>query len=72
MHTYTAVRIQTLDHGAPISLFTVAAELGHTDTNLIRTTYGHLLTDRRRLEVVAYRGTETSPGAAADRVDVRR
>lgn len=71
-HTYTAMRIQTLDHGAPISLFTVAAELGHTNTNLIRTTYGHLLTDRRRLEVVAYRGTETSPGTAADPVDVSR
>ena len=71
-HTYTAMRIQTLDHGAPISLFTVATELGHTDTNLIRTTYGHLLTDRRRLETVAYRGTETSPGTAAEPVDVRR
>jgi hypothetical protein len=28
-HTYTAARLQTLDHGAPISPYTMKRELGH-------------------------------------------
>ena len=28
-HTYTAARLQTLDHGAPVSIYTVSRELGH-------------------------------------------
>lgn len=53
-HTYTATRIQTLDHGAPVSPYTVARELGHTNINRIRDTYGHLQRRRLRLEEVRY------------------
>jgi hypothetical protein len=28
-HTWTAARLQTLDHGAPVSIYTVSRELGH-------------------------------------------
>lgn len=41
-HTYTAARIQTLDRGAPVALYTVARELGHRSTNMIEDRYGHL------------------------------
>lgn len=41
-HTYTAARIQTLDRGAPVSLYTVARELGHASTDMIEDRYGHL------------------------------
>lgn len=56
-HTYTAMRLQTLDAGAPVSLFTVARELGHGSVALIEQTYGHLLKQRtgQRLERVEYR-----------------
>lgn len=55
-HTYTAARIQTTEHGAPVALFTVARELGHSSTRLIERRYGHLLTNRRvRSDVVAFR-----------------
>ena len=54
-HTYAATRIQTLDHGAPVSLYTVASEMGHQGVNLIEQTYGHLQSDRHRVDVVEYR-----------------
>lgn len=56
-HTYTAMRLQTLDAGAPVGLFTVARELGHGSVALIEQTYGHLLKQRagQRLERVEYR-----------------
>jgi integrase len=56
-HTYTAMRLQTLDNGAPVSLFTVARELGHGSVALIEQTYGHLLKQRagQRLDRVEYR-----------------
>jgi integrase len=41
-HTYTAARIQTLDRGAPIALYSVARELGHSSTDMIEDRYGHL------------------------------
>jgi integrase len=41
-HTYTAARIQTLDRGAPVALYTVARELGHSSTDMIEDRYGHL------------------------------
>lgn len=41
-HTYTAARIQTLDRGAPVALYTVARELGHASTGMIEDRYGHL------------------------------
>ena len=54
-HTYAATRIQTLDHGAPISLYTVASEMGHQGINLIEKRYGHLQVTRHRASVVEYR-----------------
>ena len=60
-HTYTAMRLQTLDNGEPISTYTVARELGHTDTKMIERVYGHLLKDRRRLPEVRYRLLELEP-----------
>ncbi len=41
-HTYTAARIQTLDRGRPVALYTVARELGHRSLNMIEDRYGHL------------------------------
>ena len=54
-HTYTALRLQTLDNGAPVSLWTVTKELGHGSVTMIERTYGHLLETRERLPVVEYR-----------------
>ncbi len=54
-HTYTSARLQTLDHGAPVSAFTVGKELGHGGTSLVDRVYGHLGSVRHRSEVVEYR-----------------
>ncbi len=54
-HTYCAARLQTLDHGAPVSPFTVAKEMGHGGDSLVKRIYGHLGEVRRRSEVVEYR-----------------
>jgi len=35
-HTYCAARLQTLDGGAPIPLYTVSRELGHTSQAMVR------------------------------------
>ncbi len=59
-HTYTAARIQTLDRGEPIALYTVARELGHRSPDMIEDRYGHLH-DRTELggkEVVEFRVEE--------------
>jgi len=57
-HTYTAARLQTLDHGAPVSVFTVSRELGHTSTALVERVYGHISGTRHRSEVVEYRADQ--------------
>lgn len=57
-HTYTAARLQTLDHGAPIQTFTVARELGHTSTALVERIYGHVSGRRHRSEEVEYRADQ--------------
>jgi integrase len=41
-HTYGAARLQTLDRGAPVSVYTVAKELGHGGDSLMKRVYGHL------------------------------
>ena len=54
-HTYCAARLQTLDQGAPVSLFTAAKELGHGGEAMVRRVYGHLGQVRHRAEEVEYR-----------------
>lgn len=54
-HTYATARLQTLDHGAPVSVWTVAKELGHSSPSQVEQTYGHLGRVRHRSEVVEYR-----------------
>ena len=54
-HTYASARLQTTDHGAPVSIFTVSRELGHGSEALVKRIYGHLGTVRHRANVVEYR-----------------
>ena len=54
-HTYCATRLQTLDRGHPVSLWTVAKEMGHGGTAMVERIYGHLGTIRHRSEEVEYR-----------------
>jgi integrase len=54
-HTYCATRLQTVDRGAPVSEYTVAKEMGHGGTSLVRRVYGHLGQVRHRSEEVEYR-----------------
>ncbi len=54
-HTYITARLQTLDRGAPVSVWTVAREVGHKSTEMIERIYGHLGTVRHRSKVVEYR-----------------
>ncbi len=54
-HTYCAARLQTLDQGAPVSVYTVGKELGHGGEAMVRRVYGHLGTIRHRAKVVEYR-----------------
>lgn len=48
-------RLQTLDNGAPVSIYTVGKELGHGGEALVKRVYGHLGTVRHRSEVMEYR-----------------
>jgi integrase len=54
-HTYCSARLQTLDQGAPVSIYTVGRELGHGGDSLVKRVYGHLGQVRHRAEVVEYR-----------------
>lgn len=54
-HSYTAARLQTLDAGRPISVYTVARELGHGGQRLVERVYGHIGELRHRSDVVEYR-----------------
>jgi hypothetical protein len=54
-HTYCAARRQTLDAGAPVSIYTVARELGHQSDEMVRRVYAHLGSTRHRSDVVEYR-----------------
>jgi integrase len=54
-HTYCSARLQTLDHGAPVSPFTVSRELGHGSREMVEKTYSHLGEFRCRSKVVEYR-----------------
>jgi integrase len=66
-HTYTAARMQTLDHGQPVSPYTVMRELGHSSLKQIEETYGHLQQTRLRRPVVEYREVKVlTLGVTAD------
>ncbi len=54
-HTYITARLQTLDGGRPVSPWTVAREVGHSGTDMIERTYGHLGENRHRARAVEYR-----------------
>lgn len=54
-HSYVSARLQTLDHGAPVSTWTVAREVGHSGTQMIDRVYGHLGDVRHRGKAVEYR-----------------
>ncbi len=59
-HTYCAARLQTLDQGFPVSLYTVAKEMGHGGDKMVRRVYSHLGQVRHRAEVVEYRAEQHS------------
>ncbi len=44
-----------MDNGQPVSLYTVARELGHGNTKLVEQTYGHVPEERHRSNVLTYR-----------------
>ena len=54
-HTYCAARLQTLDHGAPVSVYTMSRELGHGSEDMVQRVYSHLGTVRHRSAMVEYR-----------------
>jgi integrase len=54
-HTYCAARLQTLDNGAPVSMYTVGKEMGHGGDALVRRVYGHLGQVRPRGKAVEFR-----------------
>jgi integrase len=53
--TYATARLQTLDHGAPVSPWTVEKELGHASRDMLEEVYGRLGEMRHRSDVVEYR-----------------
>lgn len=63
--TYASARLQTLDSGAPVAMWTVARELGHKSLDMISTVYGRLGTVRHRSEVVEYRVEAVAPALDA-------
>ena len=50
-HSYTAARLQTLEHRAPVHIWQIASELDHQSTAMIEKRFGHLakVTDRKEL-----------------------
>jgi integrase len=54
-HTYAAARLQTVDQGEAVSVYTVSRELGHGGDALVKRVYGHLGTIRHRSAAVEYR-----------------
>lgn len=54
-HTYCSTCLQTLDRGAPVSVYTVGRELGHGGDALVKRIYGHLGEAPHRSENVEYR-----------------
>jgi integrase len=66
-HSYASARLQCLDNGQPISLYTVSRELGHGSETMLRERYAHLGQIRYRGEHVEFR-VEQHREALADRL----
>lgn len=54
-HSWAAARIQTLDHGHPVALYTVSKEMGHMSMKMLERIYAHLGVIRVRGDEVAFR-----------------
>jgi len=54
-HTYCAARLQTLDRGASVSVYTVGKEIGHGGDAVVKRVYGHLGEVRHRAKAVEFR-----------------
>lgn len=54
-HTYTSARLQTVDGGQPVAVFTVSRELGHSSTAMVERVYSHLGDVRHRSGAVEFR-----------------
>jgi len=65
--TYCTARLQTLDHGRPVSLYTVAQEFGHESEEMVRRVYARLGTVRHRAEAPEVRPEQWFgwPGASS-------
>lgn len=55
---YCSVRLQTLDHGAPVSLYTVSRELDYRSETMVHRVYAHLGQVRHRAAEVEFRITQ--------------
>jgi len=68
-HTYASHRLLTVDRGAPVSVWAVACELGHHETDMVERVYGHALRERDRRgsrgAEVRYETAKVLPLAAA-------
>jgi hypothetical protein len=53
--TYATARLQTLDHGAPVSPWTVEKELGYGSRDMLEEVYGRLGDVGHPSEAVEYR-----------------
>jgi integrase len=71
-HTYCAARLQRLDQGAPVSVYTVAKELGHGGDSMVKRVYGHLGQVRHRSKIVEYRASQYTKMLAHRLAAVRR
>jgi len=58
--------------GAPVSVFTVAKELGHGGDAMVRKVYGHLGQVRHRAEAVEYRVEQHAAKLGGRLVTLRR
>lgn len=66
-HSFASARLQTMDNGAPVAIWTVSKELGHGSETMLKTIYGHLGQVRHRSDVVEYR-VEQHRDTLADRL----
>jgi integrase len=70
-HSYASARLQTLDGGDPVAIWTVSKELGHGSEVMLKTIYGHLGQVRHRAEHVEFR-PEQHREVLADRLEALR